>query len=413
MGQQLGQTASYEDSGELKRSLQASFDSAGVGISSPEVQDGRDVPVNGPEPEIYHHEMEPMEADAEEFEAERERLLQALGAEKNPDEMESEEEKNPDEIAPEMTEEEKNPDEIVPEEEKNTDKMEAEEEKNPDEIVPEEEKNTDIKVEAKEEKNPDEIVPEVTEEEKNPDEIVPEEEKNTDKMEAEEEKNPDETVPEEEKNSVQDLKTKEEVAEIEEIKSDPEDEEEVPVVKRTEQWKLKPPPKPKSKAAAKKKAVGKAKAKSKSKPKRSTREKQVIDVDEEAEVSKPPNSRKRKGAGNVNKNDEEKEKGDQSISWGPVSKDGAREFLKNCIFPDPVKDEELKSSEIKEDKTSTSESGETEYTKSFARRPCPKTSPAREKWIAIRGCFNKELRDYIIDDLGASAYPVEDWGQLI
>ena len=422
LSQQTEQTASSEKTVEngdaLKRSLQATFDSVGVdpylvetGISVGEVQNGEDVPCPEPEKssddtakelEKNHGEMEAEEEtnpdEMEDFDTLR--LLQVLGAENIPPEMEAEEEKNPDEM--EGHEEEKNPDEMGGAQEKNPDEMEGEEEKNLHEM------------EGEEEKNPDEM--EGHEEEKNPDEMGGAQEKNPDEMEGEEKKNPIVEAPHREDAEI----PKEEVVEIEEGKSDTEvDPDDPPIVKRTEQWKLKPTTK--SKAAKKDAAVAKAKAKGKSrKQKKNTVGKdEIINVDEEEEASKSSKGRKRKAAGSGNDNEKkEKEKGDQSISWGPVSKDGASEFLKNCTFPAPVKDEDLNSDDVKnaenEDKTGETKGHDAEeYTKSFARRFCPKTSPAREKWIAIRDCFNKELRGYIVDDLGAPAHPVEDWGQLI
>ncbi len=295
-------------------------------------------------------------------------------------------------------------------------------EKSADDTAKELEKNHG-EMEAEEETNPDEMedfdtlrLLQVLGAENIPPEMEAEEEKNPDEMEGEEKKNPIVEAPHREDAEI----PKEEVVEIEEGKSDTEvDPDDPPIVKRTEQWKLKPTTK--SKAAKKDAAVAKAKAKGKSrKQKKNTVGKdEIINVDEEEEASKSSKGRKRKAAGSGNDNEKkEKEKGDQSISWGPVSKDGASEFLKNCTFPAPVKDEDLNSDDVKnaenEDKTGETKGHDAEeYTKSFARRFCPKTSPAREKWIAIRDCFNKELRGYIVDDLGAPAHPVEDWGQLI
>ena len=203
--------------------------------------------------------------------------------------------------------------------------------------------------------------------------------------------------------------------------------EEVPVVKRTDQWKLKPPPKPRgprSKAAAKSKSKAKAAAKSKSQAKNKNTGKAVVEtIDLEADgsdhggevpkrrnaaSSSRPKRAKRKQEQSmeqgheVNVDDKESEK----IVWGPISKEGAEEFVKNFgnAFPqDGVEIEEAQGAKADEESCM----------KSFARRVCPKSSPAREKWVAIRDCFNETLKDYIINDLGASAYPVEEWGQNI
>ena len=49
--------------------------------------------------------------------------------------------------------------------------------------------------------------------------------------------------------------------------------------------------------------------------------------------------------------------------------------------------------------------GETEEPKSFARRARPKTTPAREKWCAVRDVFQEVLQPH----LRAFGFPIYSW----
>ena len=64
-------------------------------------------------------------------------------------------------------------------------------------------------------------------------------------------------------------------------------------------------------------------------------------------------------------------------------------------------------------KTTAEKPGEDEKPKktttSFARRPCPKTSPASDRWQAIQGTFKTMVMPRIQAEGGAS-YAWEDWG---
>ena len=214
------------------------------------------------------------------------------------------------------------------------------------------------------------------------------------------------------------------------IDKEVEEEDPPPLVMRTEQWKLKPLPKPRGPRG---KTAAKCKAKSKAKAKKSKgKETEPIDLEQDddtnggedqkgrnvASSSRRKRCNKRKIQEPIEQDQETRSevKETEKIIWGPISKDGAKEFVKNCghTFPQdgvgPRKSSTPKRSEQVEEAT-VEEDEESSYLKSFARRVCPKSSPAREKWFAIRDIFNEVLRDYIIDDLGASAYPVEEWGQ--
>ena len=48
--------------------------------------------------------------------------------------------------------------------------------------------------------------------------------------------------------------------------------------------------------------------------------------------------------------------------------------------------------------------------KSFARRACPKTSPAKTKWLAIRDTFQKEIRQQLLDMGSTTIYNWEELG---
>ena len=48
-------------------------------------------------------------------------------------------------------------------------------------------------------------------------------------------------------------------------------------------------------------------------------------------------------------------------------------------------------------------------TNSFARRPCPKTSPASDRWVAIQSTFKALVMPRIHQE-GGSSYSWEDWG---
>lgn len=50
---------------------------------------------------------------------------------------------------------------------------------------------------------------------------------------------------------------------------------------------------------------------------------------------------------------------------------------------------------------------ENDKLKSFARRWCPKLSPARERWFVVRDVFDKKIKP-VVEGLGFSSYKVED-----
>ena len=60
-------------------------------------------------------------------------------------------------------------------------------------------------------------------------------------------------------------------------------------------------------------------------------------------------------------------------------------------------------------KKRTDEAPEKGEPKTFARRPCPKTSPASDRWIAISQTFKKHVAPRIVA-LGLYTYSYEDRG---
>ena len=75
------------------------------------------------------------------------------------------------------------------------------------------------------------------------------------------------------------------------------------------------------------------------------------------------------------------------------------------------KKKKVKAGDDKEDDKGDGESEQAAKAlpKSFARRPCPKTSPASDRWIAIQKTYKSQVVPKILEVKGAP-YSWEDWG---
>ena len=180
---------------------------------------------------------------------------------------------------------------------------------------------------------------------------------------------------------------------------------------------------PKAKAKAKAKAKGKAKAQAKEK---TTKPK-----------AQPKRGRKRP-AQSVPHEDADaaaEEKPEDKIVWKPVSKEGVAAFeVKWCPCQDHASEAECHEAEVEAqtlkksrgeeptvpvvDQPETEEPKEPDQDqpkkgkndvgiKTFARRVIPKTSPAKQKWMAIRDVFGERLVPALLF-LGFSTYAWED-----
>ena len=68
-----------------------------------------------------------------------------------------------------------------------------------------------------------------------------------------------------------------------------------------------------------------------------------------------------------------------------------------------------KKKEHAQEKKTEAAVGKKNESKTFARRPCPKTSPASDRWIAISQIFKKHVAPKIVA-LGLYTYSYEDKG---
>lgn len=207
-------------------------------------------------------------------------------------------------------------------------------------------------------------------------------------------------------------------------KSDAQVKEEEPAfVTRKSQWAGKPP-----KAKAKAKAKAKGKAAPKGRPRgtggrgrgRGKKLDSVVNLlsDEEGEVKmeveegdeaeakkkKAPRKRapaKRKAAekpADTNEEEpsgmEEQSQNAEEIVWKPVSQEGIKAWEGKWVCQEPAQDATRSASK----KNKLDENGEQRKSplKSFARRQCPKSSPARERWLVVREFFRMEIKPRIV-----------------
>lgn len=245
----------------------------------------------------------------------------------------------------------------------------------------------------------------------------------------------------------------------------PEDEDEPPVVTRRDQWGLKPPSKPRGRKPATPKPKDEPKPKAKAKAGSKGVNLKWITIDDVLEPTPAPpsatasssqsaaaasshvdgegegsrlengsklNKRKKEPAKKAESkrkarapkqnaeaedavNAEEIEQS-QCVVWSPVSKVGAILVARNMQWI-PVQDQPASElGEVDASPEQPSKDGPAQKkskkdqdgqdAKTFARRFCPKTSPARERWLAVREIFNKQLKSYVTD-IGFSSHAME------
>ena len=170
----------------------------------------------------------------------------------------------------------------------------------------------------------------------------------------------------------------------------------------------------------------------KQKVQKDTKEEKEKAAKSKSKASKRKSSDDAQGAGDDARRAEEDEK--NKIVWTPVSKTAAPLVAGNLKWgpvqdhlvaasrqaepsaePDPhaagalVESEEpAGAAEPAEPDGKKAKVGENEdKLKTFARRWCPKTSPARDRWLVVRDVFNMKIKP-VVEGLGFSAYQVED-----
>ena len=207
---------------------------------------------------------------------------------------------------------------------------------------------------------------------------------------------------------------------------------EPPVISRLEQWAEKPLPKPKRKAAKAKakpapkrkavekktKSTGKGKGRGKGK---ASGDSAIIDLDsdneeeaEEAGQPKPKQPAKRKADSQPEAVKDLLQDDPEYVPFGALSASGIAAAA--AAFGWPVKSVaekpgagektevegtskrarkpracKTKPAEAEAQDPNQGQAGE-QCAKSFARRSCPKTSPAKERWLAVRDVFEKDLK---------------------
>ena len=196
-----------------------------------------------------------------------------------------------------------------------------------------------------------------------------------------------------------------------------------PVVSRREQFELKPPRKPKAKAKSKAKAKAEPKAApSGVKRKHGTKSSEVVDLcsEDADEAEEEPDKKPKRGRPCKAKakakckaiqpepevsDPKEEASGDPQIVWTPVSREGKIAFEANMNPCQVPLEEKLlengglgRANEGGGDKMGAPKTEETSPArlKSFARRTCPKSSPARERWIAVRDVFEETVKPVLI-----------------
>lgn len=220
---------------------------------------------------------------------------------------------------------------------------------------------------------------------------------------------------------------------------------EPPMVRRVEQWQQKPKakakakagPKAKAKAKAKSKVQGKGKeAKSKKNSKRKAEETvEVLASGKEGEVPEEevakPSQRKRvarkaraKSAAKTEpsgsnehsaKASDSKENKEPPIKYKPVTEEGKADIEEAFNWEEgngkgqageeceSVAGSDLGEHENQEPEPNTDK--KKNDLQSFARRPPPKTSPSRDRWLVIRDVFNEHL----VPALKLVGFPIYKW----
>eukprot|EP00913_Durusdinium_trenchii_P022178 g20838.t1 len=91
---------------------------------------------------------------------------------------------------------------------------------------------------------------------------------------------------------------------------------------------------------------------------------------------------------------EEQSQNAEEIVWKPVSQEGIKAWEGKWVCQEPAQDATRSASK----KNKLDENGEQRKSplKSFARRQCPKSSPARERWLVVREFFRMEIKPRIV-----------------
>ena len=220
-----------------------------------------------------------------------------------------------------------------------------------------------------------------------------------------------------------------------------------PLVRRQEQWAQKPKavtrgrPKAKAKGTVRK-AIAKAKPGRKPTAKQTaTRGKakgkkapDVVDLDSDEELPKAPamkgaaepskaKTRKRPAApaetaGSKAKKDA-KDGGGDLIKWAPVTQEGIEHMNLACGWQEGEENGQRSGAVAKpSEKVEEEVLNEAQKLRSFARRPCPKTSPSKQRWLAIRGVFQEVVQPWLealqlpVSSFEAGTLADEEWKEL-
>lgn len=114
----------------------------------------------------------------------------------------------------------------------------------------------------------------------------------------------------------------------------------------------------------------------------------------------------------------EEDMDDDKVVWGPVSTQGIEDFEKHWTAQDQnIKKQSTVDAEDRDKRGGIEEQCQQQEPtgadaaprnalKSFARRPCPKTSPAKARWLAVRDVFESAIKP-ILEEVGFKTSPVE------
>ena len=180
-----------------------------------------------------------------------------------------------------------------------------------------------------------------------------------------------------------------------------------PLVLRCEQWAAKPV-KPKAKAKATAKSAAKSTAKSAAKRSKRKQQDPVEIVDSEDEKQEPVEQEqkdvpkpKRKTRARVAKaakvKDETEEQGeakkvDPPIKYQPLTAQGKHDIQEAYKWEEGKEPPEVPFAQAA---ANGSDTPVVQVPKSFARRPYPRSSPAKERWFAIRDTFDDHIREWV------------------
>ncbi|CAK9097692.1 unnamed protein product [Durusdinium trenchii] len=213
-------------------------------------------------------------------------------------------------------------------------------------------------------------------------------------------------------------------------------------VSRKSQFELKKEVKPKAKAKAKAKSKAKAQAKRACAKRRGRpgrghacekadaemvnlcsdaedleiKAEETEEQEEQPKAPKPKRQAKRKAEALPAVAEEDMD--DDKVVWGPVSTQGIEDFEKHWTAQDQnIKKQSTVDAEDRDKRGGIEEQCQQQEPtgadaaprnalKSFARRPCPKTSPAKERWLAVRDVFESAIKP-ILEEVGFKTSPVE------